>query len=251
LQSVNIAIGNFFFRYRDALFPMIFVCGSLLLQPQLMFGSLVADRILSVIGVGLALLGQAVRLVTIGFEYIHRGGKDGKVYAGRLVRGGMYGITRNPMYVGNGLIAIGMTVYFGSPLGYMILIPFFLFVYQAIIAAEEAYLQNKFLAEYDDYAASVNRIVPALGSAREAFAGMTFNWRRSIKKDLGTIVGLTIGLNLIPVWRSYFLHDAATTRSTAIRAGLIVLTITVFYLILLKLKRSNQLLQEPTSPQQP
>lgn len=250
MQSINIAVGNFFFRYRNALFPMIFVFGSLLFQPRLMFGSLLADRILSVIGVLLALLGQAVRLVTIGFEYIHRGGKDGKVYAGRLVRGGMYGITRNPMYVGNGLIAVGMIVYFGSPLGYVILIPFFLFVYQAIIAAEEAYLQKKFLADYDDYAASVNRIVPALGSVRQAFAGMAFDWRRSIKKDLGTIVGLTIGLNLIPVWRSYWLYDVATTRSTAIRAALIILTITASYLILLKLKRSNRLLKQPT-PRQP
>ena len=248
MQSVNIAIGNFFFRYRNALFPLIFVFGSLLFQPRLMFGSLAADRILSVIGVALALLGQAVRLLTIGFEYIHRGGKDGKVYAGRLVRGGVYGITRNPMYVGNGLIAIGMTIYFGSPLGYLILIPFFLFVYQAIIAAEEAYLRNKFLAEYDDYALAVNRIVPALGSARQSFAGMRFNWRRSIKKDIGTIVGLTIGLNLVPVWRSYFLYDAATTRSTAIRASLIVLTITAIYLILLKLKRSNRFLQESATP---
>jgi len=248
LQSVNIAIGNFFFRYRNALFPMIFVFGSLLFQPRLMFGSLVADRILSVIGVALALLGQAVRLITIGFEYIHRGGKDGKVYAGRLVRGGVYGITRNPMYVGNGLIAIGMTIYFGSPLGYVILIPFFLFVYQSIIAAEEAYLQNKFTAEYDDYALAVNRIVPALGSARQSFAGMRFNWRRSIKKDLGTIASLTIGLNLVPVWRSYFLYDAATALSTAIRASLIILTITAIYLILLKLKRSNRLFQEPARP---
>ena len=244
MQSINIAIGNFFFRYRNALFPMIFIFGSLLFQPRLMFASVAADRILSVIGVALALLGQAVRLITIGFEYIHRGGKDGKVYAGRLVRGGMYGITRNPMYMGNGLIAVGMTIYFGSPLGYLILIPFFLFVYQSIIAAEEAYLRNKFLAEYDDYALAVNRIVPALGSARESFAGMRFNWRRSVKKDLGTIAGLTIGLNLVPVWRSYFLYDAAATRSTAVRASLVILTITAIYLILLKLKRSNRLFQE-------
>lgn len=247
MQSVNIAIGNFFFRYRNALFPMIFVFGSLLFQPRLMFDSVVADRILTVIGFLLALLGQSVRLITIGFEYIHRGGKDGKVYASRLVRGGVYGLTRNPMYVGNGLIAIGTIVYFGSPAGYMILIPFFLFVYQAIIAAEEAYLQRTFGTEYDDYAASVNRIVPALGAARAAFAGMTFNWRRSIKKDLGTIVGLTIGLNLIPVWRSYFLYDAATTQSTAIRAVIIVLTISALYLVLLKLKRGNRLLQEDTA----
>lgn len=200
-------------------------------------------------GLILALIGQAVRLITIGFEYIHRGGKDGKVYASRLVRGGVYGLTRNPMYVGNGLIAIGTIVYFGSPAGYVILIPFFLFVYQAIIAAEEAYLRRAFGADYDDYEASVNRIVPALGKAREAFSGMTFNWRRSVKKDLGTIVGLTIGLNLIPVWRSYFLYDAATTRASAIRACVIVLTITAAYLVLLKLKRSNRLLQdEPAKP---
>jgi len=248
LQSVNIAIGNFFFRYRNALFPLIFVFGSLLLRPQLMFGSLAADRLFAAVGAALALLGEAVRLITIGFEYIHRGGKDGKVYAGRLVRGGMYAITRNPMYVGNGLIAIGMTIYFGSPVGFLILIPFFLFVYQAIIAAEEAYLRNKFLAEYDDYASAVNRIIPALGSAREAFKGMRFDWRRSITKDLGTIAGLTIGLNLVPVWRSYFLYDAAATRTTAIRAFLLILAINALYFILLRLKRSKRLFQNPASP---
>ena len=50
------------------------------------------------------------------------------------------------MYVGNGLISIGMTMLLGSPMGYLILIPFFLFVYQAIVAAEEAYLRKKFIA---------------------------------------------------------------------------------------------------------
>jgi hypothetical protein len=214
-----------------------------------MFGNVIIDRILSVTGLIVALLGEAVRLSTIGFEYIHRGGKDGKVYAGRLVRGGMYGVTRNPMYVGNGLIAIGMTMFFGSPLGYVILIPFFLFVYQAIIAAEEAYLKNKFGAEYDAYEAAVNRIVPSLSSMREAFAGMRFDWRRSIKKDLGTVAGLTIGLNLVPVWRTYFIADLAAAKAAAIRGLLIVLTITAVYLVMLKLKRSKRLFHESPDPQ--
>lgn len=244
MQSVNVAIGNFFFRYRNALFPLIFVFGALLLRPQRMFGSVIADQLLAVAGVVIALLGEAVRLITIGFQYIHRGGKDGKVYAWRLVRGGMYGITRNPMYVGNGLIAIGMTMYFGSPLGYLIVIPFFLFVYQAIIAAEEAYLQIKFAAEYAAYALNVNRILPSLSSARESFSGMRFDWRRSIKKDLGTIAGLTIGFNLVPVWRAYFLYDAAVAKTAAVRGCWSILAITAVYLILLKLKRGNRLFQE-------
>ena len=247
MHSWNIAIGNFFFRYRNALFPLIFAAGALTLRPQIMFDSLVVDRILVATGMVLALLGQAVRLITIGFEYIHRGGKDGQVYAGRLVRGGVYGITRNPMYVGNGLIAIGMTMHFGSPLAYIILIPFFLFVYQAIVAAEENYLRAKFAAGYDDYEKSVNRYMPALSRVRESFAGMRFDWRKSIKKDLGTVVGLTIGLILLPVWRAYFLHGLEATQAAAMRALWLTLGVTALYLFLLKLKKSDRLFKSPTA----
>jgi protein-S-isoprenylcysteine O-methyltransferase Ste14 len=246
LHSWNIAIGNFFFRYRNALFPLIFAAGALVLRPQIMFDSPVVDRILVGMGMIMALLGQAVRLITIGFEYIHRGGKDGKVYAGRLVRGGVYGITRNPMYVGNALIAIGMTMLFGSPLGYFVLIPLFLFIYQAIVAAEEAYLRDKFGAEYADYEKSVNRYLPALSRVRESFAGMRFDWRKSIKKDLGTVVGLTIGLILLPVWRAYFLHGLEATQAAAIRALWWTLGIAALYLFLLKLKKSDRLFKTST-----
>jgi protein-S-isoprenylcysteine O-methyltransferase Ste14 len=246
LHSWNIAIGNFFFRYRNALFPLIFAAGALVLRPQIMFDSPVVDRILVAMGMIMALLGQAVRLITIGFEYIHRGGKDGKVYAGRLVRGGVYGITRNPMYVGNALIAIGMTMLFGSPLGYFVLIPLFLFIYQAIVAAEEAYLRDKFGAEYADYEKSVNRYLPALSRVRESFAGMRFDWRKSIKKDLGTVVGLTIGLILLPVWRAYFLHGLEATQAAAIRALWWTLGIAALYLFLLKLKKSDRLFKTST-----
>jgi protein-S-isoprenylcysteine O-methyltransferase Ste14 len=247
LHSRNIAIGNFFFRYRNALFPLIFAAGALIFRPQIMFGSPVVDRILVAMGMILALLGQAVRLITIGFEYIHRGGKDGKVYAGHLVCGGMYGVTRNPMYIGNGLIAIGMTMHFGSLLGYFVLIPFFLFAYQAIVAAEEAYLRDKFGVEYADYEKSVNRYLPALSRVREAFAGMGFDWRKSIRKDLGTVVGLTIGLILLPVWRAYFLRGMEATQAAAMRALWLTLGVTALYLFLLKLKKSDRLFKTSTT----
>jgi protein-S-isoprenylcysteine O-methyltransferase Ste14 len=249
LHSWNITIGNFVFRYRNALFPLIFAVGALTLRPRIMFDSLVVDRVLAAVGIGVALLGQAVRLITIGFEYIHRGGKDGQVYAGRLVRGGVYGIIRNPMYVGNGLISIGMTMLLGSPMGYLVLIPFFLFVYQAIVAAEEAYLRKKFAGEYESYATSVNRYVPKLSCVAESFAGIRFDWRRCIKKDLGTVVGLTIGIIFIPVWRSYLLHGAEATKTAAVRALWLSLAVGALYLLLLTLKRSNRLFKGSTSPQ--
>lgn len=237
----NIAIGNFLFRYRNALFPLIFITGALILRPQIMFDSLVVDRLLIVAGMLIALLGQAIRLITIGFDYIHRGGKDGQVYAGRLVRGGVYGITRNPMYAGNALISIGLTMYFGSPLAYLFVIPLFLFVYQAIISAEEAYLRSKFGAEYDEYERSVNRYLPAFLHARESFMGMRFDWRKSLRKDLGTYVGLTIGLILLPVWRAYWLYGWEATQMAAMRALWLTLGVTALYIFLLNLKKSDRL----------
>ena len=97
----------------------------------------------------------------------------------------MYNVVRNPMYVGNALIAIGMAKYMGAPRAILIVVPFFLFVYQSIVFAEEEYLRNKFGAEYDEYCARVNRFIPSLGNIRESFAGMQLDWKMSIKKRSG------------------------------------------------------------------
>jgi hypothetical protein len=57
LHSWNIAIGNFFFRYRNALFPLIFATGALVLRPHIMFNSPAVDRILVAAGMVIALFG--------------------------------------------------------------------------------------------------------------------------------------------------------------------------------------------------
>ncbi len=124
------------------------------------------------------------------------------------------------------------------------MIPLFLFVYQAIVAAEEAYLRNKFGAEYEDYEKSVNRYMPALSRLGEAFGGLRFDWRKSIRKDLGTIVGLTIGLILLPVWRAHFLYGLEATDAAAMRALWLSLSIGGIYLLLRNLKKRDRLFRE-------
>ena len=244
LRSWNIAVGKFFFRYRNAIFPIIFTLGAITLRPVIIMGSPALDRFLTYTGAGVALLGQAVRLATIGLEYIHRGGKDGQVHARNLVQGGVYGITRNPMYLGNALIAIGMTMLFGSPLGYLILIPLFLFVYQAIVAAEEAYLSDKFGREYEDYCSAVNRFLPALDRIPRIFSEMRFDWRHALRRDIGTVVGLTIGLIFVPVWRTFFLEGWDATQANAIRAIYLASVIGAIYLLLVRLKKTKRLFHD-------
>ena len=192
-------------------------------------------------GMIIVLLGEAVRLVTIGFEYIHRGGKEGRVYAGRLVQGGVFGLVRNPMYIGNVLIAVGMTMFLRSPLGYIILIPLFLFLYQALIAAEEAYLRDRFGSRLRKLLRERQSLCPRLDRIPQAFTGMRFDWRRSLRKDLGTVVGLMMGLILIPIWRTYLLYGWSVTGSTISFPLKLSLALTLGYLILLRLKKSSQL----------
>lgn len=64
------------------------------------------------------------------------------------------------------------------------MIPFFLFVYQALIAAEEAYLWKTFGSEYTDYCANQS-LCPRVDNLQAAFSGMSFRWQRCFKKDPG------------------------------------------------------------------
>jgi protein-S-isoprenylcysteine O-methyltransferase Ste14 len=175
------------FRFRNWIFPVAIVLALLISKPRHLFGSPDLDRWMDLVGVSVAVLGLVVRAVTIGYRYIVRGGRDKRVYADDLVQTGVYALTRNPMYVGNGLLVIGCAIILNAPAFYLITLPLTFFAYAAIIAAEEAYLREKFGAQFDDYCARVNRIVPRLSGFRQAVDGMTFDWRRVLVKEYNTL----------------------------------------------------------------
>ena len=241
LRQWNIAAGNFFFRHRNALFPVLFVCAALVGRPRLIGGTPQSDQLLGVCGMLVALAGQAIRLITIGYEYIERGGKEGKVYASRLVQGGVYALTRNPMYVGNGLIAVGIAMVAGSPFVYAIVLPFFLFVYQALVAAEEAYLRRQFGLEYDRYCERVPRWWPRLGRLGPALSGLRYDWRSAVRKELSTLAGLCTGFILLPVVRTYFLNGVEAATARIPRAFTLELGVLFVYGLLAWLKKQRRL----------
>ena len=241
----NIAIGQWLFRYRNALFPIIFTLSPLILLRPRIIGNPTIDHALVMAGAVIALLGEGVRLLTIGLDYIDRGGKNKQVWASRLVQNGMYAHTRNPMYLGNILIAVGMCMASGSPAAYFFLIPLFIFGYQAIMVAEEAYLRQAFGAEYAAYCSRVPRLLPSFNGLRKTVANLGYNWRRAIRKDLGTITGLLAGLICWPVWRVYFLEGAGAAKARAPRALGWVLVVLAAYALLHQLKKRRLLFYLP------
>ncbi len=104
------------------------------------------------LGGGLALMGAAAGL-------FRRTGQDPKPWVStpEIIESGVYGFTRNPMYVAMGLLQAGLGVALAN--GWVVgLVPVTCAVIQLIaIRHEEAYLERKFGSTYTAYKARVRR----------------------------------------------------------------------------------------------
>jgi protein-S-isoprenylcysteine O-methyltransferase Ste14 len=75
----------------------------------------------------------------------------------QLVTGGMYQVTRNPMYLGMVLILVGIALLFGT-ISPFIPIPFFIWLIQTIfIFNEEIVMEETFGDEYKEYKKKIRR----------------------------------------------------------------------------------------------
>lgn len=200
--------GDFFFRWRNVAFPVVLVALFLTLRPQPWLGDEARDEWLDLAGVLVACAGQGLRALVIGLAYIKRGGLNKQVYADRLVTGGMFQVCRNPLYVGNALILLGLLLIFHHPVAYAVGIAFFGFVYWSIVASEERFLRSKFGQAYAEYCARVNRFMPSLGRLPQATRGMTFNWRRVLLKDYGSAYGWVLAAILLQLYEEELRNGA-------------------------------------------
>jgi len=233
-------IGNFFFHYRNGLFPLAYLL--LFAKRELVT---VHYREMALAGLLIALSGQMVRAVTIGLEYIIRGGRNRQVYAEKLVTGGMFAHCRNPLYVGNFLVLVGLGVASCSALFLVLAVPFFAFAYLAITLAEENYLRTHFGAEFDEYCARVNRYWPRFSGFSQTLHGMHYNWRRLLTAEYGSAYSWMAAMTLVTlqnIWIAgeYSLHDSLVLALWSLLAFL-----TLGYAVARYVKKSGLVQDEP------
>jgi len=85
-----------------------------------------------------------------------------KVEADFLCTTGPYGYFRNPLYLGNFLIGIGLCIAIDEWYTYALFISSYVFVYSIVIPYEEKFLQEKFGDVYVEYKAHTGRLMPKL-----------------------------------------------------------------------------------------
>ena len=236
-----VRLGNILFKFRDVLFPAIVILFVFLTEPVIFRSDERLDLWMDILGIAIALAGQALRAATIGYAYIIRGGRNRKVYAERLVHEGIFAHCRNPLYLGNIMIVIGLTVIVNSIWFYAIAIPFFIIGYYSIIRAEEEFLRKKFGQEYEDYCRRVNELIPDFRGLGKSLEGMTFNWKRLVSKEYGTTFTWMLSAIVFMIWEKYHVFGYEAKRTEINNLALLLIPLVILYAVARFLKKTGRL----------
>lgn len=190
-------IGETLFRFRDYT-PIPFVIAIMVFAK--------ADQQSLLVGSLLMVLGEIVRV--IGVSYIG-GVSRTKTYSTgqKLITGGPFSHVRNPLYIGNFFLSVGIVVlsnvhlYF--TLGFILM---FMVQYIPIVNWEENNLRNVFGKEFDDYTAKVPRWFPSISSRIESDIAIKSDFKAAIKSEKNTLMA-AVTLYVIVLWRSGWLDQ--------------------------------------------
>jgi protein-S-isoprenylcysteine O-methyltransferase Ste14 len=156
----------------------------------------------AIVGIGIAAMGEALRIWAVG--YSGETTRADVVTAPALITAGPYAIVRNPLYLANGIIAIGFWFALSGAVAWWLAALLLIFtvaavagVYGTIIPHEERYLAKVFGPRYSVYMGSVPRILPrGKGMPVKEQAG---SWRRSVISRAEVTTLMFFGLMIVAV----------------------------------------------------
>jgi len=123
-----------------------------------------------------------------------------------LTTTGPYARTRNPLYFGSSILALGAAIAMNSWWSAALLLVYFVPVYTFAMRREEIELRGHHGAEFDNYAKSVPLFFPSFASAKDdgSDAG-SFSWAQYRKNhEYQAALGFVLLLAaLLVIWRMY------------------------------------------------
>jgi len=156
-----------------------------------------------VIGFAVALTGEVIRLWGVswtGSETRTTGAAGGTF----LIISGPFAYVRNPLYIGNILLYLGLGIMSFALFPYLqiIAICFFLWQYHAIIKYEEKYLQIKFGNNYTEYTKKVRSIIPRITPYKNSGVDQPpFNIKAGLRSEKRSVQAfISISLVIIIIW---------------------------------------------------
>ena len=149
------------------------------------------------VGTIVVILGEWLRLWSVGYA----GGATRSRTLGaarNLVTAGPYAYVRNPIYLGNLILSLGVCIIATVYWMVLVLLVGYFIQYLPIIASEEAYMRKSCGSAYQAYYTAVPKFLPRLRSYPNPSAH-SFSLSRALKSEKRTLTAIVCVLVLIVV----------------------------------------------------
>jgi len=187
--------GDFLFRYRGYL-PLIILFAGLVVfivsnTKDVARGYWFTEGVYMYICLFVSLLGELVRVITVGFTPANTSGRNVlNQVADEVNTTGIYSAVRHPLYLGNFIIWLGLAMLTADFWFIVAFIFLFWVYYERIMYAEEVFLAGKFGDSYKNWAEKTPAFLPSFNKYKSA--RLHFSWRKILKNEKNGIAGVFV-----------------------------------------------------------
>lgn len=179
--------GNWLFQRRSYLPIVCFTVIIISLRHfHFPYGKHRLDQYWEVFCLTISLSGLAIRILTVGYVPDGTSGRNTKGQKACVLNTtGMYSLLRHPLYLGNFLVWLGVSMFARFWWLTLIMILSYWLYYERIIFAEEKFLQQQFGQQFNDWAEKTRIFLPKLTSWKKP--ARPFSIRMVFKREHTTV----------------------------------------------------------------
>jgi protein-S-isoprenylcysteine O-methyltransferase Ste14 len=199
LHEKFIREGNWLFRWRSYLpLLMLAVFISAMSDFEYLGHSERLDALWEILCLLLSGVGLGIRVLTIGFVPKGTSGRNTKRQkAETLNTTGMYAIVRNPLYLGNFFMWLGISLFPHVWWLMVIYVLAFYLYYERIIFAEESFLKTKFGDRFADWAGKTPAFIPRFKKWQRP--SLSFSLRQVLRREYNGFLALILAFFALEV----------------------------------------------------
>ena len=233
--------GNFLFKYRGQ-FPVLLFILSVPFVYLTDYSSISYKEftLFMCITIAISFFGFLIRFYTIGTTPQGTSGRNTKEQVAEVLNStGMYSMLRHPLYLGNYLIWLGISLASFNIYFAIIMSLLFWIYYERIMFAEERFLERKFGEDYLNWASKLPVFLPSILNFKKS--DTTFSVFTVLRREYASVLAAVVGFVFIEILRNYFSTNnwSISDVTVYVLCGTIIIV-----LILRSLKHYTSLLDE-------
>jgi protein-S-isoprenylcysteine O-methyltransferase Ste14 len=184
-------------------------------------------------------LGLLLRCLTVGYVPSGTSGRSrGAPSAAALNTLGMYSIVRNPLYLANGIMWLGVALATTSPWFVALIVLFYWLYIERVIAAEEGFLAERFGTDFQRWVARTPCFLPRPSLWRSA--AMQFSVRTVLRREYSGLMSVGVAFTLIEFVSDTLLEGEPMARwFVTDRGWVIFFAVTMFLGLLLQFMKKR------------